>query len=246
MGHYGVKPASSNMMETGSLDRTKASSEEPLSYGDINSFKSPEVREVVMIENLPEEKDQTKEDHPTLSHPVARIGAFTVYTPPNGTPPRSLHPRTDPMQGPFSICKFLEGITGEPVVPSRCGHGCCASGPSGSSSRSSLLGPEFVEYEELPPFPSQELAAIATDLNNIAWIKGSLDNIDSTIPKKATGQMGSQGGAVQMGIFQQSTRNENHHFGEGQKRLMGLRTDVGPMQLHFPTFAFQAQVEGLS
>uniref|UniRef100_A0A5B7BH51 Uncharacterized protein n=1 Tax=Davidia involucrata TaxID=16924 RepID=A0A5B7BH51_DAVIN len=256
------KSASGNMLEEGSLDRTKASSEETPSYGDINSFKPPEGKDVSLMENRPnqgEEKAQTNEDlcvaernHPTLPRPVARIGAFSVYNPPS-VPTGSVISRTVPMQGPliqaskpdFGICKFLEGVSGEPVVPPRCGHGCCAA-PNVGPSQSSLLGPEFVEYEEPPPFSSHELASIATDLNNIAWIRSGLNNADARVVDNATGQTVSQGAAVQMGVFEQSMENDHFRFEEGRNRLMGMMTDVASTQMPMPTFAFPAEVEGLS
>ncbi|KAL0317133.1 UNVERIFIED_CONTAM: Transcription factor, partial [Sesamum angustifolium] len=69
----------------------------------------------------------------------------------------------------FGICKFLDVASGEPVIPLRCGHGCCAAS-SMHSSRSSLLGPEFVEYEELPTFSSHELTSVATDSYHVSVV----------------------------------------------------------------------------
>ncbi|KAA8539645.1 hypothetical protein F0562_026337 [Nyssa sinensis] len=253
------KSASGNTMEEGSLDRTKASSEETLSHGDINSFKPPDGKDLSLMGKRPnqdEENAQTNKDHcvdernhPTLPRPVARIGAFSVYNPPTV----SVASRTVPMQGPliqpskpdFGICKFLEGVCGEPMVPSQCGHGCCAA-PSGGPSQSSLLGPEFVEYEEPPPFSSHELASIATDLNNIAWIRSGLNNVDPRVPDNAAGHRVSQGVAVPMCVFEQSMKNDHFRFEEGRNRLMGMMTDVVSTPMPMPTFAFPAEVEGLS
>lgn len=90
------------------------------------------------------------------------------------------------MQGPLlqasrpelDISKILNDSCGDPVVPVRCGYGCCAS-PSEAICQSSLLGPEFVDYEEIPSFTSQELAALVTDLNNITWIKSGLGTLSA-------------------------------------------------------------------
>ncbi|KAI7752072.1 hypothetical protein M8C21_028332 [Ambrosia artemisiifolia] len=64
--------------------------------------------------------------------------------------------------------KFLKGYSTKSAVLSRCGHGCC------SAPQTSLLGPEFVEYDEVPALSNIELATIAADLNSIAWIKRGL------------------------------------------------------------------------
>ncbi|XP_059666359.1 transcription factor MYB1-like [Cornus florida] len=254
------RPASEKMLE-GSLDRTKASSEETLSCGDINSFKSSEEKDVRMIENGPnlcEEKAQTIENHfvagknlHTLPRPVARVGAFNVYNPPGSPTIGSEFSRTIPMQGPliqssgpdFGI--FVEGDCGEPLIPSRCGHGCCAA-RSGVPSQSSLLGPEFVEYEEPPPFSSHELASIATDLNNIAWIRSGLENASTREVDNASGERPSQGIAEKMDVVEQSMMNNHFRFEEGRNRLMGMMSDVMPTQMSMRTLAFPAEVEGLS
>ncbi|KAL2464243.1 myb domain protein [Forsythia ovata] len=130
-------------------------------------------------ENCPMVYASAEENNPMISRPVAKVGAFNVYNSSHD----SAFSRTIPMQGPliqaskpdFGICKFLEGACGESIIPLHCGHGCCAAS-SGGSSVSTLLGPEFLEYKEISPFPSQELSAIAMDLNNIAWIRSGLEN----------------------------------------------------------------------
>ncbi|CAK9138768.1 unnamed protein product [Ilex paraguariensis] len=194
------------------------------------------------------EKDHpffAEKNHPTVTRPVAKIGAFNVYNPPCGAAAGSVYSRPAPMQGPmiqfskpdYGICKYFEGVVDEPTVPSRCGHGCCA-GPSGGSSSSSVLGPEFIEYEELPLFSGHELAAIATDLNNIAWIKSGLENADTRVPNNGTAQRLSQGS-------EQSIKNDHFRFEEGRNKLMGMMTDVStPMPS--ANFALPTEVEGLS
>lgn len=73
----------------------------------------------------------------------------------------------------FGILKLLES---ERLVPHRCGHGCCDMSSNVPNVQKSLLGPEFVDYAEPPSFPSHELAALATDISNIAWSRSGLDN----------------------------------------------------------------------
>ncbi|GFZ14956.1 myb domain protein 1 [Actinidia rufa] len=239
------KPSPFNTLEEGSLNMTKAPSEETLSCGDINSSKAPMTEEKSLKEKRHshcEDRPQINEDHqvaeinhPTLSRPVARVGAFSVYNPLSGS--TSGFPSTVPMQGPliqavnpdFGICEFLEGVRGEPVVPLRCGHGCCEAS-RGVPSRRSLLGPEFVEYDEPPPFPSHELAAIATDLSNIAWIRSGLES-SAQVSENTASQ--TQGAAEPMDIFEkQNLNNDNFCFELSQM----------PM----PTFALPAELEGLS
>ncbi|KAI3705084.1 hypothetical protein L1987_75316 [Smallanthus sonchifolius] len=162
------------------LESTKASSEDTLSNeNNINQHKPQETEDVT----TPYVSEDPNLPHQTLHRPTPHFGAFSVYTPTNG-----IQYGVVPTQGPLiqackprSIgCKFLEGFSAEPVVPSSCGHGCC------SGSQSSLLGPEFVEYEELPPFSNLELAAIATDLNTIAWIQSGLEKPEATQPQTQT------------------------------------------------------------
>ncbi|XP_071708003.1 transcription factor MYB1-like [Rutidosis leptorrhynchoides] len=153
-------------------DTTKASSEDTLSNENINTPKPQELDDVTGTEvttyHLPDQ---------TLCRPIPKIGAFSVYTPSNG-----IHPTMGPMvQGckPDSVgCKFLQGFYAEPVVPSNCGYGCCSGSSHGSQT--SLLGPEFVDYEEISPFSNHELATIAADLNTIAWIRSGLEKPGGT------------------------------------------------------------------
>ncbi|XP_057981749.1 transcription factor MYB1-like [Malania oleifera] len=245
------KPESGDMLNNGSLERMKASSEETLSPGDDNSFKSSKSakgKDVSFMENNPnqyEDNAQTREDHcvveakdsPTLSRPVARISAFSVYNPPSGSTTGSASSRTVPIQGPlvqsskpdFGICKTFEGVCAEPMVPSQCGHGCCAS-PSRSHAQTSLLGPKFVDYEEPPTFSSHELISIATDLNNIAWIKSSLENGCARITDDAA-SLGASQGAIARTDFSEHAKNERLRFQEGQVKLMGMMPEVVPTQI---------------
>ncbi|CAN0909621.1 Transcription factor MYB1 [Linum grandiflorum] len=176
------------MIGNGNHDRRNPPSEETPSVGDGNSAKSVEERDVQMddihyIVTAPKEQ-------PILPKPVARVSAFSVYVPPGGPKsgssissrrtPTTQEPSVQASKPDFGICKLLEDIRSEPIIPSTCGFGCCST-PSGGGGHSGslLLGPEFVDYEEPPGFSSQELITIATDLNNIAWIKSGLENSSS-------------------------------------------------------------------
>ncbi|KAK4834417.1 hypothetical protein QYF36_022162 [Acer negundo] len=48
-----------------------------------------------------------------------------------------------------------------------------------------------MEFEEEPTFPSYELAAIATDISNLAWLKSGLENTSV----QAIGDAAGKGGA---------------------------------------------------
>ncbi|KAL3647337.1 hypothetical protein CASFOL_008305 [Castilleja foliolosa] len=144
-----------------------SSSQETSPGGALNSLRSSsdEMGMILVVDQpdpLPAETSQ-----PAISRPVAKVGAFNIYN-------SSIHDVE--MQGPVDsgMCKFLDD---ERMIPFQCGHGCCA-GPIGHSSQMSLLGPEFVEYEELPNFSSQDFVSVASELNNIAWIKSGLENAE--------------------------------------------------------------------
>ncbi|XP_031096029.1 transcription factor MYB25 [Ipomoea triloba] len=199
-----------NMFDDQSVDRARASSEETKSCGYINQYKSQEGGDTSHTECRPNQTEDTPQvnekccapdktspviyesdlpapaaanSNPSVSRPVAKIGAFNVYYPSSAGCASS---STMPMQGPLihpsmpdlEICNFLKSASTDPLIPSQCGHGCCRAPCGGGSSQSSLLGPEFIEFEELPPISSHELAAIAKDLNNVAWIRSSLENPD--------------------------------------------------------------------
>ncbi|KAF1888597.1 hypothetical protein Lal_00011371 [Lupinus albus] len=190
--HDKIKLECGNIVEDVSFDKTKASSEDTLSC-DVNSLKSSEGRDISSMEVMDdkyEDRARTEgqlyhevKDPPTLVRPLARVSAFSVYHSFDGLQPSTSVQRPIPMHGPIlqsskpenEICKMIEGIYGDRSVPHQCGHGCCAA-PNGNNSKSSLLGPEFIEFSEPPSYPSFELAAIATDISNLAWLKGGLEN----------------------------------------------------------------------
>ncbi|XP_019433303.1 PREDICTED: myb-related protein B-like [Lupinus angustifolius] len=75
--------AHADVIEDGSFERAKVSSEETMSFGDINSLNPPEVRNIVTFNEIKQnaEKPPKKyvaevEGHPTLYRPVSGISAF--------------------------------------------------------------------------------------------------------------------------------------------------------------------------
>ncbi|KAF2288586.1 hypothetical protein GH714_008949 [Hevea brasiliensis] len=112
----------------------------------------------------------------TLFRPRARVSAFSVYNPVDGPEIASPCSRPVPM----------------------CGHGCCEA-QNGNNPRNSLLGPEFVDFLDPPSFPSFELAAIATDISNLAWLKSGLENNSVRVMGDTAGRIAPYGSQAQMG-----------------------------------------------
>ncbi|CAL0307611.1 unnamed protein product [Lupinus luteus] len=173
-----------DVIEDGSFEKAKASSEETMSVGDMNSSNPPDVRNITMFNEIKQNADKPPkkyvaevEGHPTLYRPVSRISAFSFYNPPGRQATGSCS-KIFPLQGPsikdVGACKLFSGTGCESMVPLQCGHGCCAVELRGSNSQGSLSGPEFVDYLEPTSFTSHELISLATDLNNIAWNLGSI------------------------------------------------------------------------
>ncbi|KAJ9180633.1 hypothetical protein P3X46_008849 [Hevea brasiliensis] len=211
-----LRLASGNVDQDATLDKAKASSEETLSCGDANSFKSFEGKDGSSLDNM---NDQCEEKAPlevpsnneakessTLFRPRARVSAFSVYNPVDGPEIGSPCSRPVPMVGPLiqasipddGICKLLDGIYNERLVPQQCGHGCCEA-QNGNNPRNSLLGPEFVDFLDPPSFPSFELAAIATDISNLAWLKSGLENNSVRVMGDTAGRIAPYGSQAQMG-----------------------------------------------
>ncbi|KAI3507393.1 hypothetical protein L1887_22378 [Cichorium endivia] len=179
LGKFNI--GSGNTIEDPSLEKSKASSEETLSCGDNHNLQN-ELPDVQSDHNHNLQNDQT-----TLFRPKPRVSAFNVY---NGNEP---HGPTI-LKGDFGINKLLEGAYGERLVPHRCGHGCCDSNSHGQSqSQKSMLGPEFVDYDEPGSFSSHELAALATDISNIAWLRSGLENSPKPVSWQASGQPANVG-----------------------------------------------------
>ncbi|KZV18726.1 myb-related protein 315 [Dorcoceras hygrometricum] len=186
-----VKPKleSSNKTEDTSLERSKASSsEETPSCEETNFPKSNEAKDVIPPEQIDAsshglEKDQPESAAqllvksfipPTLFRPVPRISAFSVYNLFESLENSGHLNQT--LRQEISIFNLSESAYGDHLIPHQCGHGCCES-PSGAVSKvSSLLGMEFIDYEESPCFTRHELASLAADISNVAWRKSGLDS----------------------------------------------------------------------
>ncbi|XP_022766218.1 transcription factor MYB1-like [Durio zibethinus] len=222
----GIKPESENMVEDASLDKTKGSSEETLSCAEGSSFRSLEGKDVSSLEKVDNQfkgkaltgiqSSHESIEPPTLFRPVARIGAFNVYN--NVDAPEIVSPcsRTVPM---------LEGVYTERLVPLHCGLGCCGT-QNGRNQNISLLGPEFVEFSEPPSFPNYELAALATDISNLAWLKSGLENNSIRDMDDAAGGTASHRSQVLMGHFEESGTSDYLRIEEKNKKLMGRMTNL--------------------
>ncbi|RDX95998.1 Transcription factor MYB1, partial [Mucuna pruriens] len=242
LGRYVL--ANADVIEDGSFEKTKASSEETMCIGDINSLNRSEARNLMMDnENKPPRKDDGKvEEHPTLYRPVARISAFSVYNPPGRSTTGScskMFPRQSPLiQSPkpdIGSCKLFDGIDCESMIPLQCGHGCCTVELREDHSHDSLLGPEFVDNLE-SPFSSHALISIATDLNNIAWIKSGLENYTAGVTENAANLTASQGVATasQTNFLQQDLKNGYGHFEEGPGKFLGAMQEASRQHFALP------------
>lgn len=191
-GQWMANPVTTAYIKNENADEiSNPSSKQQLPQGEINSSpKPPELNDVIMEDaaNEPQVQEQApvESNAPTESNlfrPVARVGAFSVYNPSsqrNGYRDHNIVPCAGPLiqaAKPDSLAgKFLQSLCDEPQIPSKCGRGC-STHPAGTMlPRKSVLGPEFVDYEEPCAVFNQELISIATDLNNIAWMKSGLDN----------------------------------------------------------------------
>ncbi|KAI3423295.1 uncharacterized protein J3R85_011139 [Psidium guajava] len=188
-----IKVECTNTVDDANLDRVKASSEETLSCGEANSPKSLEGKDVSSLENTSdqyEEKSIQKgqfnrapKDQPTLYRPVARVSAFNVYNRSEGPQPAlpfmgsvpALEHFGQALKQDLGFSRLLDDVYGERLVPHNCGYGCC-DGDNAGGGQNSLLGPEFVDYLEPQSFPNYELASIAADISNLAWLRSGLDN----------------------------------------------------------------------
>ncbi|TYH54725.1 hypothetical protein ES332_D09G189700v1 [Gossypium tomentosum] len=235
-----INTESANMMEdAGCLDKTKASSEETLSCAGDSSFRSLEWKDASSSEKLDNQSKGkaltgTQSNHelielPTLFRPVACISAFNVYN--NMDAPEFVSPcsRPVPVLGPsiqtskpdVGTCKLLEGVYTDSLVPLHCGHGCCGT----QNGQKSLLGPEFVEFSEPPSFPNYELAAIATDISNLAWLKSGLENNSVRAMDDATAGT-SHRSQVHMGHFEESQMSDRLRIEERNSKFMGTMTNL--------------------
>ncbi|XP_072954137.1 transcription factor MYB1-like [Typha angustifolia] len=188
---------SCDAVENVSPEKAKTSSEENQSFGDVNSIKTSEGREFYqenMSENAGEvvyiRDDPSKpevKDPPYLFRPVARVSAFRPF---NHVPGQSSSPELSGLiqtSGPLfqafksggGVCKLLDSISIELQVPSQCGHGCC-SNQNEAHTKTSLLGPEFIEFVETPPILNHELASVVSDISSIAWLKSGMQSTSAS------------------------------------------------------------------
>uniref|UniRef100_A0A803P1M6 Uncharacterized protein n=1 Tax=Cannabis sativa TaxID=3483 RepID=A0A803P1M6_CANSA len=267
-GRFNTGPE--EMVIDGSLDKRRSSSEETMSVEIMNPLRNLEGGDI-SVENRPFQYGNSAQvnqgcideanyhnlaseapRHTIISRPVARISAFSVYDPLNGLKHSSV-PRTvaahetlsQASRSDFGSCKYFREKCSEHMTPLQCGHGCCANSNQ-SQTRSSLLGPEFIEYEEGPSFPSNELISIVTELNNIAWMRSGLENSRARMSDHTTIVEIFQGSTstAQVGMSERNRTKDHLRFDEGRNKLMGMMTDALSSQMQ--SFAMPAEVEGLS
>ncbi|KAJ1686468.1 hypothetical protein LUZ63_017858 [Rhynchospora breviuscula] len=112
---------------------------------------------------------EVRQDPPYLHRPVARVSAFRPYN----------HHCAPAVKLSSMGCTVAANGSVERQVPSKCGYGCCTSdsGKENSGTRKrSLMGPDFMDYEETAPIMSDELASVMSDISSIAWIKSGLQS----------------------------------------------------------------------
>ncbi|KAJ0249537.1 Transcription factor MYB1 [Hirschfeldia incana] len=196
------------VLKDSGFDRTMntvASSEDTFSSGGgghvTTPFISSDPKEEATSMDMSEEQcaDKTNEegstDPPTLFRPVARLSSFNAYS----HMERSSFPHIQD-QSKFqsskqdtAMLRLLEGAYNERSVPQKCGSGCCSDNPVDMSHKYSLLGPEFVDHLEPPTFPSYELAAIATDVSSLAWLRSGLESSSVRAMEESAGRLRPQG-----------------------------------------------------
>ncbi|CAG7882283.1 unnamed protein product [Brassica rapa] len=188
--------------EDSGFDRTMntiaASSEATFSSGGGGHVTTPLVssdgKEATSMDVSEEQcEDKTNEegnnDPPTLSRPVARLSSFNAYNHMEG----SSFSKFQSCKQDAAMLRLLEGAYSERFVPQKCGHGCCSDNPVNISQKNSLLGPEFVDHLEPPTFPSYELAAIATEISSLAWLRSGLESSSVRAMEEAAGRLRPQG-----------------------------------------------------
>ncbi|KAL1193850.1 Transcription factor MYB1 [Cardamine amara subsp. amara] len=199
------------VVEDSGFDRTMmtASSEETLSSGGGGHVTTPlvssEGKEATSMEISEEQcvdktngediSRQEGKDRPTLFRPVARLSSFNANNHMEGssTPHVDDQNQFQSSKKDTAMLRLLEGAYSERFVPQQCGRGCCSNNPVGIFQQDSLLGPEFVDYLDPPTFPSHELAAIATDISSLAWLRSGLESSSVRAMEEAAGRLMPQG-----------------------------------------------------
>lgn len=132
------------------------------------STSENDKEQVHIVDNTPQ--PDVCQDPPYLYRPIARVSAFRPYN----------HHYAPPAIKPSGTgCTVADNELLEQQVPSKCGYGCCTSDSREENEgcrRRSLMGPDFVDYEETAPIMSHELASVMSDISSIAWIKSGLQS----------------------------------------------------------------------
>ncbi|WOL16524.1 hypothetical protein Cni_G25311 [Canna indica] len=176
------------------VEKAKGTSDESPSFANSSSVKSMDVRDPSSRDNVSvnsgevvtrndEPSKPEMKDPPYLFRPVARVSAFSPYNCMSNKSSGPGVPRRGQLDIPLyesfkpgsGIPNLVDYVSCESQVPQRCGHGCCIIQDKGHS-RSSLLGPEFVEFVEPPPISAHEWAAVVSDISSNAWLKSGLNN----------------------------------------------------------------------
>jgi len=200
------------VVDDSGFDRTTtvASSEETLSSGGgchvTTPIVSPEGKEATTSMEMSEEQcvektngegisRQDDKDPPTLFRPVPRLSSFNACNHMEGSPSPHIQDQNQLQSSKqdAAMLRLLEGAYSERFVPQTCGGGCCSNNPDGSFQQESLLGPEFVDYLDSPTFPSSELAAIATEIGSLAWLRSGLESSSVRVMEDAVGRLRPQG-----------------------------------------------------
>ncbi|KAI3419451.1 uncharacterized protein J3R85_013135 [Psidium guajava] len=224
-----------DMMEDSWPVETNASSEETLSAGDSQSNRPQDGREIAIENELKQNETEAQRrdgvsvaeaTHNTVSRPQPRVSAFRIYKPERSSSIGSGFSKDIHAQGPSMLAFKTElgahnFLDDDRKIPPHCGYGCCAS-PTGLHSESSLLGPDFVDYEEEPPsYSTLDLMSVALDLNNSAWIKTGLVSGSSQIPETGEFWRNRQGdtGSSYLGLFVPNKKTQHIRFEEGKNKL---------------------------
>ncbi|XP_048140556.1 transcription factor MYB25-like isoform X2 [Rhodamnia argentea] len=235
LGRSQTRPT--DMMEDSWPVETNASSEETMSAEDSQSNRPQDGREIAIENGLKQNETEAQRrdglsvaetTHNTVSRPQPRVSAFRIYKPERNSSTGSGFSKDMHAQGPSMLAfktelvahNFLDDAHEDLKIPPHCGYGCCAS-PTGLHSESSLLGPDFVDYEEPPSYSTLDLMSVALDLNNTAWIKTGLVNSGSQIPETGEFRRKCQGdtGSSYLGLFVPNKKTEHTRFEEGKDKL---------------------------
>ena len=180
---------------------SRAVSEESWPLKDLSSFTAMDVRDapVQTVTKtspgawlIPDQCYNTQPvDPPYLSRPVAKIGAFRPYnlghvseptqqeTPSSVFNPESTLKALTPESEVF---KFADPTCFAAGVPNKCGHGCSSAH---KRTRTSLLGPEFNEFEDHPPILSSSFASLVSEISSIAWMRSGMQSDASSLLQSA-------------------------------------------------------------